>query len=63
MPMAQPRGLQNGLEKVSKFMMLALLAIMVILAVNSVMLNGAMRGAPQCEFNGHYGDSQNDQEK
>ena len=38
------RGLQNGLEKVSKFMMLALLAIMVILAVNSVMLNGAGEG-------------------
>ncbi len=38
------RGLQNGLEKVSKFMMLALLAIMVILAVNSILLKGAGEG-------------------
>lgn len=37
-------GLQNGLEKVSKFMMLALLAIMVILAVNSTLLDGAGDG-------------------
>ena len=38
------RGLQNGLEKVSKFMMLALLAIMVILAINSVLLKGSGEG-------------------
>lgn len=38
------RGLQNGLEKVSKFMMLALLAIMVVLAVNSILLKGAGEG-------------------
>ncbi|MBQ8412165.1 MAG: sodium-dependent transporter, partial [Lachnospiraceae bacterium] len=31
-------GVQNGLEKVTKIMMLALLVIMVILAVNSIML-------------------------
>lgn len=37
-------GLQNGLEKVTKFMMLALLAIMVILAVNSILLEGAGEG-------------------
>ena len=32
-------GLQNGVERVTKVMMIALLAIMVILAVNSVMLD------------------------
>ncbi len=32
-------GLQGGLEKVTKFMMLALLAIMVILAVNSIIID------------------------
>lgn len=37
-------GLQNGLEKVTKFMMLALLAIMVILAINSILLEGAGEG-------------------
>ena len=38
------RGLQNGLEKVTKIMMIALLVIMVILAVNSVFLPGADKG-------------------
>lgn len=38
------RGLQNGLEKVNKFMMLALLAIMVILAINSALLKGSGEG-------------------
>lgn len=38
------RGLQNGLEKVTKVMMIALLVIMVILAVNSVFLPGAGEG-------------------
>lgn len=37
-------GLHNGLERVSKFLMLALLAIMVILAVNSILLEGAGEG-------------------
>ncbi len=37
-------GLQNGLEKVSKVMMVALLAIMVILAVNSVVTPGGGKG-------------------
>lgn len=37
-------GLQKGLEKVTKFMMLALLAIMVVLAVNSVFMDGAREG-------------------
>ena len=38
------QGLQNGLEKVTKVMMLALLVIMVILAVNSIFLPGAGEG-------------------
>ena len=37
-------SLQKGLEKVSKFMMLALLAIMVILAINSFTMDGAREG-------------------
>ena len=37
-------GLQGGLERVTKIMMLALLAIMVILAINSVMTDGAGEG-------------------
>ena len=37
-------GVQKGVEKISKPMMLALLAIMVILAVNSVFLPGAAEG-------------------
>lgn len=38
------KGLQNGLERVTKIMMLALLAIMVILAVNSFFMPGAKEG-------------------
>lgn len=38
------RGLQNGLEKVSKFMMVALLGLIVMLAVHSLMLPGAKEG-------------------
>ena len=38
------RGLQNGLERVTKVMMIALLAIMVILAVNSLFMPGAAEG-------------------
>ncbi|PWM05690.1 MAG: sodium-dependent transporter [Eubacterium ventriosum] len=37
-------GLQNGLEKVTKVMMVALLAIMVILAINSFFRKGAKEG-------------------
>lgn len=37
-------GLQNGVEKVTKYMMLALLALMVVLAVNSFTLDGAGEG-------------------
>ena len=37
-------NLQKGLEKVSKFMMLALLAIMVLLAVNAFTMEGAGEG-------------------
>ena len=38
------RGLQGGLERVTKVMMLALLAIMVVLAVNSIFLKGGSEG-------------------
>ena len=37
-------GLQNGLEKVTKVMMVALLTIMVILAINSFFMKGAKEG-------------------
>ncbi len=37
-------GLQSGVEKVSKTMMICLLVLMVILAVRSVMMPGAMEG-------------------
>ena len=36
--------LTNGVEKISKYMMIALLAIMLVLAVRSVTLNGAVEG-------------------
>lgn len=38
------RGLQNGLEKVSKVMMSALLVLIVVLAVHSILLSGASEG-------------------
>ena len=38
------RGLQNGLEKISKFMMSALLILIVVLAVHSLLLSGAAEG-------------------
>ena len=38
------RGLQNGLERVTKVMMIALLIIMVVLAVNSLFMPGAKEG-------------------
>lgn len=37
-------GVQKGVEKISKVMMIALLVIMVILAINSVTLSGALEG-------------------
>lgn len=37
-------GLQNGLEKITKYMMLVLLAIMVILAINSFFMDGGEAG-------------------
>lgn len=37
-------GVQKGLERISKFMMLALLAIMVVLAVNSIFMEGGQEG-------------------
>ncbi len=37
-------SLQSGLERVTKWMMLALLSIMIILAVNSCLLDGAAEG-------------------
>ena len=38
------RGLQNGLEKISKFMMAALLILIVVLAIHSLLLSGAAEG-------------------
>ena len=38
------RGLQNGIEKISKFMMSALLLLIVVLAVHSFILPGAKEG-------------------
>ena len=38
------RGLQKGIEKVSKVMMVALLALIIILAINSMMLSNAGEG-------------------
>ena len=37
-------GLQSGIEKVTKVMMIALLVIMVVLAIHSVFLEGAVEG-------------------
>lgn len=37
-------GLQNGLEKITKFMMIALLMIMIVLAVNSIFMDGGEEG-------------------
>lgn len=37
-------GLKNGLERVNKFMMIALLALIIVLAVNSLTLNGVGDG-------------------
>lgn len=38
------RGLQNGLERITKVMMIALLAIMIVLAINSFTMDGAKEG-------------------
>ena len=38
------RGLQNGLERISKIMMTALLVVIVVLAVHSITLSGAGEG-------------------
>lgn len=37
-------GLKNGLERITKFMMIALLIIMLILAVNSIFMSGGDKG-------------------
>ncbi len=37
-------GLQNGVERVTKYMMIALLFLMVVLAINSFTLDGAKEG-------------------
>ncbi len=37
-------GLQNGVEKVTKYMMICLLLLMIVLAVNSFTLSGAKEG-------------------
>lgn len=38
------KGLQNGLEKITKVMMVALLLIMIVLAINSFTMEGAKEG-------------------
>ena len=38
------RGLQNGVEKITKFMMMGLLGLIVILAINSLTLKGGSEG-------------------
>lgn len=38
------KSLQNGLEKITKYMMIALLSIMLVLCVNSVFLPGGQEG-------------------
>ena len=42
------KGLQSGLERVTKGMMIALLLIMVVLAVNSLFMPGAKEGLTFC---------------
>ncbi len=37
-------GLQKGLERITKFMMLALLGIMIVLAINSITMKGGSEG-------------------
>jgi len=37
-------GLQNGVERITKYMMIILLALMVVLAINSFTLDGAQEG-------------------
>lgn len=37
-------SLKNGLERITKFMMIALLIIMLVLAVNSIFMNGGGKG-------------------
>lgn len=37
-------GLKNGLERITKFMMIALLIIMLVLAVNSMFMSGGNKG-------------------
>ncbi len=37
-------GVQNGVEKITKYMMIALLVLIVILAINSLTLDGGMEG-------------------
>lgn len=37
-------GVQNGVEKITKYMMLALLALIVVLAINSITLDDSLEG-------------------
>ncbi len=37
-------GLQNGLERVTKVLMLALLGLMIVLAINSIFMDGGIEG-------------------
>ena len=38
------KGLKGGIEKISKFMMGALLLLIIVLAINSILLNGSSHG-------------------
>lgn len=38
------KGLKGGIEKISKFMMGALLLLIIVLAINSILLNGSSQG-------------------
>lgn len=37
-------GVQNGLEKITKYMMVALIAIMAVMAIRGLFMNGALEG-------------------
>ena len=37
-------GLQNGVEKITKVMMIGLLGLIIVLAINSILLDGGMEG-------------------
>ena len=45
-------GLQNGLEKITKWMMIALIVIMIVLAVNSAFMDGGEDRSCKCHCSG-----------